>query len=742
MNFKKIFYLSTVFVLALSSCSDNDETEDSFTPKVFNVMGKVEKGPMIRVSHVDMRTLDEYMTPTGSFYSTTIDNNLGDFNYGALKINSPYAQLTADGYFFNEIDGELSEGTIKLDAIVDLKDNSTINVNVLTHLKSKRIHHLITTKGMTFKEANAQAQKELLTQFGLQQYASKDASQFSLTSGDDASGALIAISSLVLTDRSDAEIVEYLSILSNEFGKEGAFSQETKKRIQSGKNYLNARLDRISENIKSCYKELGLEVKVKDLAYYFDWDNDGIAGNELDESESVTLSTTEINVPKEGGEYTISIVSDKPYYLNPPSFDSDSDSGLQELPQDNIIEENYFGGLYEPGANLPTPSIKYNKTIENNTITIKIEPAQFKKDLSTTFTVYNARGKVAATVTIKQSGDKNYWVKHDPVRLGDAGEHVVLGIMSIMRDAVSKQLHLQTGYIHQENFRDPVPFRPYDGEIGNIWGRYYTAINQWLTMKDVDANQLNCYQSFIDTHLALAYYQLSSRWGGIPFIMQRPNDAHIFLPRTDEAKVLSRVENMLFDAMGDLDEHRYDAFQDANSMLFVSKNVARILLAFVYCNQKKFDKALPLLEEVIRRGEYHLEYSQATEYQNNAECILGYYPEMSSAQKIFPCLDYKDVILTAAECLYHTGNTPKAKEYINQVCEYKNLTADQSDVLKAIASLHYQINSPSYMNFIRRNGLGESFMGLSPNNLYQLLWPIPSSELDKNPQLTQNPGYY
>lgn len=742
MNFKKIFYLSTVFVLALSSCSDNDETEDSFTPKVFNVMGKVEKGPMIRGSHVDMRTLDEYMTPTGSFYSATIDNNLGDFNYGALKINSPYAQLTADGYFFNEIDGELSEGTIKLDAIVDLKDNSTINVNVLTHLKSKRIHHLITTKGMTFKEANAQAQKELLTQFGLQQYASKDASQFSLTSGDDASGALIAISSLVLTDRSDAEIVEYLSILSNEFGKEGAFSQETKKRIQSGKNYLNARLDRISENIKSRYKELGLEVKVKDLAYYFDWDNDGIAGNELDESESVTLSTTEINVPKEGGDYTISIVSDKPYYLNPPSFDSDSDSGLQELPQDNVIEENYFGGLYEPGANLPTPSIKYNKTIENNTITIKIEPAQFKKDLSTTFTVYNARGKVAATVTIKQSGDKNYWVKHDPVRLGDAGEHVVLGIMSIMRDAVSKQLHLQTGYIHQENFRDPVPFRPYDGEIGNIWGRYYTAINQWLTMKDVDANQLNCYQSFIDTHLALAYYQLSSRWGGIPFIMQRPNDAHIFLPRTDEAEVLSRVENMLFDAMGDLDEHRYDAFQDANSMLFVSKNVARILLAFVYCNQKKFDKALPLLEEVIRRGEYHLEYSQATEYQNNAECILGYYPEMSSAQKIFPCLDYKDVILTAAECLYHTGNTPKAKEYINQVCEYKNLTADQSDVLKAIASLHYQINSPSYMNFIRRNGLGESFMGLSPNNLYQLLWPIPSGELDKNPQLTQNPGYY
>ena len=732
--------MSAALAFALCSCSDDDETGGDFTPTVFNVMGKVEKGPMIRGSHVNMRTLDEYMTPTGSFYSATIDNNMGDFNYGALKINSPYAQLTADGYFFNEVDGELSEGTIKLDAIVDLKDNSTINVNVLTHLKSKRIHHLVTTKGMTFKEANAQAQKELLTQFGLQQYASKDASQFSLTSGDDASGALIAISSLVLTDRSDAEIVEYLSILSNEFGTEGAFSQETKKKIQSGKNYLNARLDRISENIKSRYKELGLEVKVKDLAFYFDWDNDGIAGNEIDGSESVALSESELNVPAEGGEYTITVKSDKTYYLNPPSFDTDDDSGLQELPQGNITEE-YFGGLYEPGASIPTPSIKYNKAIVDNVITVKIEPAQFKKDLSTTFTVYNARGKAAATVTIKQSGDKNYFVKHDPVRLGDQGKSAVLGIMRVMRDAMSDQLRLQNNYSYQENFKDPIPFQPYDYEIGNIWTHYYKAINQWLTMKDVDANQLNCYQSLIDTHLALAYYQLSSRWGGVPLIMQRPNDAHISLPRTDEVEVLSRIENMLFDAMEDLDEHRYDAFQDANSMFFVSKDVARTLLAFVYCNQKEFNKALPLLEEVIRRGNYHLEYTKATEYQNNAECIWGYYIQTRSGEACHPCLDYKDVVLTAAECLYHTGNTPKAKEYIKQVCEHKNITVDQSDVLKAIASLHYQINSPSYMNFIRRNELGESFMGLSHDNLYQLLWPIPSSEMNMNPQMTQNTGY-
>ena len=59
------------------SCSDDDETEGDFPPTVFNVMGKVEKGPMIRGSHVNMRTLDEYMTPTGSFYSATIGQQHG-----------------------------------------------------------------------------------------------------------------------------------------------------------------------------------------------------------------------------------------------------------------------------------------------------------------------------------------------------------------------------------------------------------------------------------------------------------------------------------------------------------------------------------------------------------------------------------------------------------------------------------------------------------------------------------------
>ena len=97
--------------------------------------------------------------------------------------------------------------------------------------------------------------------------------------------------------------------------------------------------------------------------------------------------------------------------------------------------------------------------------------------------------------------------------------------------------------------------------------------------------------------------------------------------------------------------------------------------------------------------------------------------------------------MTTAECLYHTGNTTKAKEYIKLICKKKNISNSETDVLKSIAMLRYKMQSPNYLAFIRRNNLGTSFMGLNSNQTYQLLWPIPLAELNSNGAMTQNPGY-
>ena len=490
-------WVAVVAAVGFASCSESNEAtgeKEVFVPTVHIVKGKVEKGPLVRGSQIDMRTLDQYMVPTGNSYTATIENNTGDFNFGSLKVNTPYAKLTADGYFFNEVDGKLSTGTIKLDAIVDLSNNSTVNVNVLTHLKSKRINHLIANEGKTFKEANEQAQRELLAQFGLQGYATKDASKFSITSGDDAAGALIAVSSLILSDRSEAEIVEYLSLLSNEFSTTGTFSDTTKKKLKSTRNYLNGRLNKIATNIKERYKELGYEVGVKDLASFFDWDNDGIAGNELDESSTVQLSQNQISVPAEGGDFTVKIESEKPYFLDPPSEITGSDTGLDQYPSTSVSPDQIFKtGLYEEGANTNVPESEKATSIENNVIKIHVGATLSRKPESWSIKIYNARGVIAAEIAMTQSGNQN--IKINTPKLGSDGIKVVNGILGYMRDAVKTERYLEGKYAQNPH----KPFSSNDNSIANCWNYYYKSISQLVEIKKYDKNELDCYQPFLNT---------------------------------------------------------------------------------------------------------------------------------------------------------------------------------------------------------------------------------------------------
>lgn len=738
--------LKTTLVIALAtigltSCSDSKNAiDEEFIQTAHIVNGKVEKGPLVRGSQIDMRTLDKAMVPTGESYTTTIENNTGEFNYGSLKVNSPYAKLTADGYFFNEVNGSLSNSTIKLDALVDLSDNTSVNVNVLTHLKCQRINYLITNKGKSFKEANQQAQKELLSLFGLQEYASKDASQFSITSGDDAAGALIAVSSLILSDRSEAEIVEYLSLLSNEFSTTGTFSDSTKEKLKATRNYLNDKLEDIADNIKARYQELGYDVNVKDLAYFFDWDNDGIAGNELENTSIVKLSQNKIEVPAEGGDFTVNVESDKPYFLMPPSEVTSSDTGLSVTPGGSVTEDNLYNSLYEAGTNTALPESEKKTSIENNVITIHVGPAQSRKSSTWSVKVYNARGAVAAEISMSQSGNPNITVKVP--KLGYNGINIITYTLARMRDAVKTERDLEGNYVLQENKQ---PYSASNSSIYNCWNSFYSAINYLLSVKKADADALNCYQPFVNTYIALNYYLLSSHWGGLPFYTEHRNSDNISTPRTDENNLLTNLSSLLKEAIPDLEEKKNESLTDTDNAFFVSRDVARVILAYIYCNQKKWDTALPLLEEVINKAYYSLTESNVIQYKNDSECILGFEPQTrasnSDEKSCYPCLDYKDVILTTAECLYHTGNATKAKEYINLICKKKNIANNEADVLKSIARLKYKIQSPNYLAFIKRNNLGISFMGLNADQTYQLLWPIPSSECTNNPAMTQNPGY-
>lgn len=201
-------FLFCLSLLAVIACGHDDEENGggggNYTPQELVVKGKVEKGPFISGSVISMQPLNEKMQATGSSYTTTITDDYGSFTFNPEKFEEPYARLSVSGYFYNEYKGKLSQGQITLQSVVDVKDKSSVNVNLLTHLKYQRVLNLI-DQGKNFTEANSQAQEELLTCFGLQSLNTADVSQFSIAAGTGESAALIVTSALLLGNRSEAE---------------------------------------------------------------------------------------------------------------------------------------------------------------------------------------------------------------------------------------------------------------------------------------------------------------------------------------------------------------------------------------------------------------------------------------------------------------------------------------------------------------------------------------------------------
>ena len=197
-----------------------------------------------------------------------------------------------------------------------------------------------------------------------------------------------------------------------------------------------------------------------DLAYYFDWDNDGIAGNEIDDSDTVQLEMDEIRVPKEGGNYNVKIMSDKMYFLVSPSGTADSDSGLDITPPDVVNPDDLFESLYEPGAYDKLKDIQCDKSLENNTLQIKVKPAEFRGEKYISIPVYNARGIMSAELKIIQAGNQDIPV--EVPNLGETGIALVGSFLWYISEAVVSEYRLESTYLNN----DPkVPFSSNDGSI-------------------------------------------------------------------------------------------------------------------------------------------------------------------------------------------------------------------------------------------------------------------------------------
>lgn len=736
---KKAVVVVTIGMMAmLQSCSSNDDL-DGYTPTNFNVGGKVEKGPFVRGTAIQMQPLDADLDETGESFTSTITDNEGTFTFGSKLLKSPYVKLSASGYYFNEVTGELSKGTLALNAVANLQNAADVNLNILSHLKYQRVMDLVAKDGKSFKEANNQAQEEVLKTFGLEKYAKTDVNHFSITSGTDEAAALIAVSSLILYNRSEAQITEYLSQLSEEFAEDGNFSETTKLQIRKDMFSLESKLPQIAENIKKRYQEMGKEVAVKNLIYFFDWDGDGTAGNEIaPENHPVSLETNNINVPMEGGSYEVKVNTTVPVYLERPS-----------IPGDDIYDNStsVLGmKIYETGSG-SEPCINYSKELNNNILKVVVKAASFRKEQAVSIPLYDGMGNVVARLNLTQQANPNAEIIVP--RLGSDGISLVSDFMRSLSETVT--LEAGINYCYTKIINNPrlvAPISSFNENLINYWSNEYSSLNLIAYLYRADSMYRAVYSPYLNVYRDMCYYQMLIWWGGVVVVPNAGLESYADPSRTSESSILQMLEEELVEAIRNLDEKKCVAFAtNANDALFVSKDVARILLAKVYMYQQKWAAASNLLQKVVDKSIYPIEKVPTKYTSENKDLILalmvGNESRASrvyvdgSPEDVVPIMTTTDVKLLYAECEIHLGNNAKASKYISEVGNINGISGTNVSV-KGIKQLRKSLKLQDYFAFLKRNGLAMKELGLEK---YQLLLPIPQNEINMNPNMTQNPGY-
>lgn len=225
-----------LLLLAFVACGSDDETAGGSSEETQGiaitdkqVAGVSQKGPFVKGSSVTVQELKNGTTlaQTGRSFKGKIASDKGDFSIKVDSLVSQYALLQVDGYYYNEISGVKSSSIISLNALTDLSDRDNVNINLLTHLAYDRVLHLVDS-GASVSEAKIQAEAEIFNAFEITGDfdAAEDLNIFSNRDGD---AALLAISVLLLGDRSEADLTELMTMLSMDMEKDGVWDDEPNK---------------------------------------------------------------------------------------------------------------------------------------------------------------------------------------------------------------------------------------------------------------------------------------------------------------------------------------------------------------------------------------------------------------------------------------------------------------------------------------------------------------------------------
>lgn len=249
----KKYILSSFAIFALVACGGNlnpdnggDNNEPS-NPVVCKVSGVAQKGQLAKGSQVTAFALDENLVATGESFPANTSDDLGSFSISG-KTASPYLELRAEGYYFNEVSGSMTDAPIYLEAIVPSSETAA-NLNLFTTLTKGRIKTIIAS-GKKYDDAKKQAQEELAKALGLS-ISGADFEDLDITKNSDNNALLLYVACKIQNDRAISGVTTAIQSAAAEFEKAGTLSATTVERLIQPSSQLD--VPKIVSNLKAFY---------------------------------------------------------------------------------------------------------------------------------------------------------------------------------------------------------------------------------------------------------------------------------------------------------------------------------------------------------------------------------------------------------------------------------------------------------------------------------------------------------
>jgi hypothetical protein len=122
---------------------------------------------------------------------------------------------------------------------------------------------------MTFAAAKSQAQTEILKIFNINNVTLGNSETLDISKSGDGNAALLAISAILQSDKTEAELTELLSTINTDIRTDGTLdSTNTKATLVTAVDYIKALLSTIRSNIESRYSNLGISATIPAFESY------------------------------------------------------------------------------------------------------------------------------------------------------------------------------------------------------------------------------------------------------------------------------------------------------------------------------------------------------------------------------------------------------------------------------------------------------------------------------------------